>query len=280
LIRDTRRAGVDRTAGGEGGEMSRTTAGEVIEDYQRFKSLTYEGFRALAQDGSLSCYQRIGFPDSYRRGHEANILGDILAKLPALAGRRKVVLDIGPGCSELPRLLIDLCVRREHELILCDSPEMLAHLPDAPPLLRKVPGRYPAESGAVFERYDGRVDAIVCYSVLQYVFTEQPLHDFIDASLSLLAEGGRFLIGDIPNISKRKRFFAASAGIRQHREFTGTDKVPEVSFNVPEPGKIDDAVLLGILARCRASGFEAYLLPQAPDLPLASRREDLLIARV
>jgi hypothetical protein len=255
-----------------------TPAAGVAADYQRFKDLTYEGFRDLARDDGLSCYQRIGFPDSYRKGHERPIFLDVLAKLPALRAEGKVVLDVGPGCSELPRMLIEQCRERRHTLILADSPEMLARLPDEP-FVVKVPGRYPAEAGRVFAEFAGRVDALLTYSVLHYVFTEQPLFDFIDRSLELLAEGGQFLIGDIPNISKRKRFFRSAAGVRLHREFTATDELPEVAFNVPETGKLDDAVVLAILARCRAAGFDAYVLPQAPDLPMANRREDILIQR-
>jgi hypothetical protein len=46
---------------------------------------------------------------------------------------------------------------------------------------------------------------------------------------------------------------------------------------VLERGKIDDAVLLGLVARYRAAGCHAYLLPQAAELPMANRREDMLI---
>ncbi len=258
--------------------MREGAAAAVEADYQRFKDLTYESFRELAQDEGLSCYQRIGFPDSYRKGREGPIFLDILSKLPALRGEGKVVLDVGPGCSELPRMLIEQCRVRRHTLILADSPEMLGRLPDEP-FVVKVPGRYPASAEKLFAEYAGRVDALLTYSVLQYVFAEQPLFDFIDRSLGLLAEGGQFLIGDIPNVSKRKRFFASPAGVRQHREFTGSEEGPEVAFNVAEPGKLDDAVVLGILARCRAAGFDAYVVPQAPDLPMANRREDILIHR-
>ena len=41
--------------------------------------------------------------------------------------------------------------------------------------------------------------------------------------------------------------------------------------------KIDDAVVFSILGRARAAGFDAYVVPQAPDLPMANRREDILI---
>jgi hypothetical protein len=119
----------------------------------------------------------------------------------------------------------------------------------------------------------------VTYSVLQYVFVESPIFDFVDACLSLLAPGGQLLIGDIPNVSKRKRFFASDAGVRCHQQYTGTDEVPAVEFNVLERSKIDDAVVLSILSRARAAKFDAYVLPQAPELPMANRREDVLITR-
>ena len=87
------------------------------------------------------------------------------------------------------------------------------------------------------------------------------------------------LIGDIPNISKRKRFFSSVAGAHFHRAFTGQQRAPKTRFNTIERGHIDDAVVLGLLARARAAGFDAYLLPQKEDLPMANRREDLLIRR-
>ena len=143
----------------------------------------------------------------------------------------------------------------------------------------KHPGRFPQEVAWLFEEYGGRVDAILAYSVLHYVFAEANVFDFLDRSMSLLAEGGQMLIGDIPNVSKRKRFFSSPNGVRFHRAFTQTDEVPAVQFNAVEPGKLDDAVILSLLLRCRTAGFDAYVLPQAPDLPMANRREDLLIIK-
>jgi len=101
----------------------------------------------------------------------------------------------------------------------------------------------------------------------------------VDACLALLAPGGQLLIGDVPNVSKRKRFFASAAGVRAHQRFTGTDEAPAVAFNVPERAKIDDAVVFSVLARARAAGFDAFVVPQAADLPMANRREDILITR-
>jgi hypothetical protein len=75
----------------------------------RFANLTYDDFRKLAVDPSLSCYEKIGFPNSYREGKEEAIFQDIVSKIPALTGRQKTVLDIGPGCSHLAHMLVNLC---------------------------------------------------------------------------------------------------------------------------------------------------------------------------
>jgi len=111
------------------------------------------------------------------------------------------------------------------------------------------------------------------------VFVEAHFWRFIDRSLQLLAPGGQMLIGDIPNASKRKRFFASDAGVRFHQAFMNTTERPAVDFNSVEVDKIDDAALLGMIARVRAQGCDAYWLPQPPRLPMANRREDILICK-
>jgi hypothetical protein len=122
-------------------------------------------------------------------------------------------------------------------------------------------------------------DAILVYSVLHYVFAEGNIWAFLDRALGLLADGGALLIGDVPNVSKRKRFFSSPAGVEFHKRFMDTDEPPVVAYNEVEPGKIDDSVVLGLVARARAAGCDAYVLPLRSDLPLANRREDILVVR-
>ena len=246
--------------------------------YDKLKSLTFEGFRDLAQDESLSKYEKIGFPDSYRKGMEEKIFADIMGKLKNLYRKNKIVMDIGPGCSGLVFMLIELCEENGHTLILIDSEEMLNLLPDRD-FIKKIPSFYPNECEWIFDEYKNRVDSILTYSVLHYVFAESNLYDFLDKSLGLLAENGEMLIGDIPNISKRKRFFSSPNGIRYHQNFTKTEEIPEIEFNTIEKGAIDDAVIFSLLMRCRNSGFDAYLVPQAEELPMTNRREDILITK-
>jgi len=231
----------------------------------------------MATDAQLTDNEKIGFPDSYRRGKDAEILLDIRRKLAVIDERGKVVLDVGPGCSELPRLIVELCRRQGHELLLVDSAEMLAHLPDES-YIKKWPAFYP-DCPELFEQYANRVNVMLVYSVFQYLFAESNVWRFLDRSLTLLAPGGQMLIGDIPNISKRKRFFASGSGAAFHRSFTGRNENPEVYFNRLEPDQVDDSVVMAIVQRARAAGYDAYVLPQATTLPMANRREDILVVR-
>lgn len=87
------------------------------------------------------------------------------------------------------------------------------------------------------------------------------------------------MFGDIPNITMRKRFFSSAGGQKSHRQYTGRDEKPEVLFNQLELGQMDDSVVLAILARARAQGFHAWVVPQLSTLPMANRREDILIRK-
>jgi 2-polyprenyl-3-methyl-5-hydroxy-6-metoxy-1,4-benzoquinol methylase len=250
----------------------------MTADPARFQDLTFDGFKDLARDETLTPHERIGFPDSYREGKSEAILDDVASKLTVLSGRGKHVLDIGPGCGELALRLIDLCRTRGHKLALVDSREVLARLPDAP-FLTKIAARFPEECAGEIARRKGTVDAILSYSVLQYVHAERDVFAFLDAATGLLAHGGAMLIGDIPNLSKRRRFLESPAGVRFHRELTGRDDAPPVPNGPTPAGAIDDEVLLALVGRARSAGFDAYLMPQAPDVPLENRREDLLVRR-
>jgi len=243
----------------------------------RLSGIGFSDFAEMAQDSSLSLNEKIGFPDAYREGYGHLIYKDLKSKLTNLQKPQQVVLDIGPGCADLPNLIIAGCKKMKHHLYLIDSREMLAHLPDGKGIT-KIEGFYPdciVDSVELF----GKFDIIICYSVFHYIFVEAGFWRFLDHSLGLLSPGGQMLIGDIPNTSKRKRFFSSSAGIRFHKEFMKTIDEPNVDHLTIEYDKIDDAVLLGVIMRARAAGCDAYWMPQATQLPMSNRREDLLIIK-
>lgn len=237
----------------------------------------YEEFRARAGDAGLSGNEKAGFPDALRAGRTEAILADIDAKLPAFSRPGARVLDIGIGCSDLSRAIIARAIARGQQLTLVDGPEILADLEEGP-LVRKVEGPFPACLDRLKEA--APFDAILVYSVVQYVFAEANLARFVDSALTLLDDAaGGMLIGDIPNASMRKRFFDSAAGRAHHALHYAGRPAPAFRFNVPEPGQIDDAVVLGLIARARAAGFQAFVLPQGAGLPMANRREDILIRR-
>lgn len=249
------------------------------KDHAFFEKLNYDDFRRLALDDSLSVHEKVGFPDAYRLDHEKNIHADLTRKLPALLASGARILDIGCGCSDLPNMLMRTAQELDQRLFLLDSAEMLGQLPGTTgEAVVKVPAKFP-DCADFLAEFQGRMDVVMTYSVLQYVFADGNVFKFVDEALKLLAPGGRFLIGDIPNVSMRKRFFASETGVAHHRAFTQSDARPEVQFNRIEPDQIDDSVVLSIIGRARAAGFHGYMLPQSPDLPMANRREDILIVR-
>jgi len=246
-------------------------------DYSHYRNLGYDDFRRMALDETLSKYEKIGFPDTYRANFEADIFSDICSKLPVLYKEKQHILDVGPGCSDLPHMLITLCAERNHDLVMIDSREMLGQLPTGQ--FRKIAGQFPNQCSEFIQKEAGTFDAIIVYSVLHYVMPGGDLFAFLDRLCSLLAAQGALLIGDIPNVSMRKRFFASETGVQFHRKFTGSEDSPESTFNALEFDQIDDAVVLGMVLRARSAGFHAFVVPQRAPLPMANRREDLLIQR-
>lgn len=247
-------------------------------DPERLAKLRYADFKVLAQETDLSKHERIGFPDAYREGQEGAILSDLRRKVTNLDGQGCVVVDLGCGCGALAECLIEFCRSRQHRLIMVDSDEVLALLPEAPHVVR-VPGRFPQETAEALAGLSRAADVVLAYSVLHYVVIDANPFDFVDRALELLAPQGQLLVGDIPNLSMRRRFFSSDAGKAYHRAFTGTDTDPDVAYNTLVPMMIDDSMVLALLSRARSEGHDAYVLPQHPDLTMANRREDLLFRR-
>lgn len=247
-----------------------------MKNASKLTNLTFEKFRKLAADGALSKYEKIGFFDELRKGKEQKIFDDILVKLPNLSKKNAVVVDIGCGCSDLPFILIEHCRKYKQKLVLIDSQEMLDMLPNEK-FITKVAGQFPNELNNFINEYTGKADVIISYSVFHYVFEELPYMAFIDKSLQLLAQGGQFLLGDLPNNTKKNRFFNSESGIEYHQKNNKTNQKPKLSFNSIPHNVIDDGVVFGILQRARLSGFESYVLPQPSSLPMGNRREDILI---
>jgi SAM-dependent methyltransferase len=244
-------------------------------DTARFQKLAFEDFRALARDPTLSEIEKMGGALTHREGFDEAIWTSMQALLPRLCEPGARVLDIGCGCGEVARKLIAQAEALGHRLTLMDHQEMLDLLA-VPEAVTGIAGRFPDDMPT---GETGGFDVIIAYSVLHYVVVDANPFAFLDAALERLNPGGRLLIGDVPNVSKLRRFLSSAAGADYHRAYMRTDEAPQVPPFALATDRIDDGLLLGLILRARLAGFDAYLLPQPPDLAFANRREDLLIER-
>ncbi len=237
---------------------------------------SFEDFKIRAQDNSLSKWEKIGFPDSYRINSEQHIFEDIYRKLNLNSCNS--ILDIGCGCSDLANRIIDFSKQNLKELYLVDSEEMLANI-DSNLLSNNIhltPGKFPEASLKDFFK-SSKFDGIIVYSVIQYVYLEQSIFTFIHECINLLNPGGRLLLGDIPNYEKRERFLNSDAGVSFLNN--SSFQTNSVSINHTNEERLDDSIVLAILHRFRNFGCETYLLPQPNELPFSNRREDILIIK-
>lgn len=244
-------------------------------DRAQFSDLVAEDFRLLASRSGLSANERSGFPDEFRSGRDADIIQDLASKAPALADWGKTIVDLGAGCSDLSMALSRVCEERDHHLVIVDHPEVLAHHTERPGLSR-VAGLFPDVAGAVAEIVGDRgADVVLAYSVLQY--TGDSMEAFVWSATDFLGEGGRCVMADIPNADMRERFTQSRAGYAYHQAIWGDGEAPT------QPSRtgcqLTDARILSLVRELRAHGLHAWVVPQDTRLPMANRREDLVIEK-
>jgi len=238
---------------------------------------SFEDFQFLAKNNSLSKYNKIGFPDELRKGYEKFIFKDILSKVGNLSQKNKTILDIGPGCSDLPKILIKHSKNLQQKLYFIDSEEMLSQLPETIHL-KKIFGRFPD----IFKeknKFKYCFDVIILYSVVQYIFNENGFYKNLNLLFSKLNPGGQIIIGDIPNSSMRKRFFLSNNGLRFHNANYPQEKIPIFLFADNDKSLMNDTHVFKILKTARSFGYHAWVVSQDSRLPFYNRREDIIIER-
>ena len=144
-------------------------------------------------------------------------------------------------------------------MVLVDSKEMLDNIKQGEIFIKKFPIKFPNQN--FVSEYREKVDVVIIYSVLHHVYFHQNFIEFLDNAVALLKEGGRLLIGDIPNISKKKGFLSSDFGKEFNKNFSGQypAEIKGIDFKEKE---IQDDLIFMILQRYRLMGFETCLLPQ------------------
>lgn len=240
------------------------------------KQLSFQDFEALAKRPGLQAFERVGFKAVHRKKTEKNIFPDLLKKIPLLNQKNKTVLEIGCGCSLPARALIAHCKKKKHRLVLVDTPGMLSRLPDHG-FLKKVPHQFPHHPDFLKDHRKA-FDIIIIYGVVHAIYEHQNVFTFLDRAVSLLKEGGHLFVGDMANVSKKRRFLSSQGGRRFHMRWAKGKPPPRIQW-LATYEDFDDSVVAQLFLRYRLMGLETYVLPQPEGLPLNQTREDLLIVR-
>lgn len=244
------------------------------------KYALYQSYREGASNPNFTEYDKIHY---HKRNPENDRLAfeDICCKCPNLSGKTNLnVLDIGCGCTSLQRLISSLCKEQRHTLYLADAPEMLTNIEDES-YIKKYPGMFPDDTFESIKQDSGGMDVIICYSVFMYDTAAYDIHEFTDCVVRIMNMGASAIIGDCTNISKKKRFYASETGKLLFNDLKkSSNAIKNPSFNTPEYGELDDAVLESVVKRCRSFGLEAYLVPQPEGLAMWWEREDILIRKL
>lgn len=249
----------------------------MVNDNNKWKRAVkyFDYYKEKASDNNLSDTEKVG-RYAKQAQDELNIFEDIKAKLPALSKEGTLIVDIGCGCSDPVKKLINNSRQHNNDLVLVDSEEMLNLLPDDDNIT-KVATQFPDND--FVERYQGKADAIIVYSVFHCVYLENDFILFVDNLVKLLKSGGSLLLADLPNATKKKRFLSSDEGKAFHKAWSGDDNDPEVNWNQFEAGSLDDSLIMMLMSRYRQMGYETFLLPQQDCLPFSNTREDLLVRK-
>jgi SAM-dependent methyltransferase len=235
-------------------------------------SISFENYSKLATSTDIG-YTEVSGRYQFQSSAERRIVLDVIEKMRLSSEDSLLEIGCGPGNLLIPLSYI------VNDAMGIDNEAMLARLAargGASSKVTLIAGDFlsmPAPPRAFSK--------ILIYSVIQYMEDFTQAVAFAMRALSLLAPGGRLLLGDLPNRDKKARFQSTPEGMRAASEWRS-----ELSTAGPHPisgfpadsrlVEVNDVFILRLLELTRQSGFESYVLPQPSNLPFGNSREDLL----
>lgn len=205
---------------------------------------------------------------------ERGILLDVVSKLDIHP--EDTVLDIGCGVGLLAGPLSFMV----SSVPGIDHPEVVEVLRTRCPGVEALPGDF-----REVDLGDRRFTKIITYGVVQNLPDEVAVMSFLQKALQHLHPGGRLLVGDMPNVDKKRRFRSTRFGAEFEQMWASRDGSTSMigeSQLLPESRRIEftDEVVATIFRQVRSWGYDAFVLPQPEHLPWGFTREDLLICSV
>ncbi len=232
-------------------------------------SNSFENYGRRARLGITSTEMSGRYPS--QEVAERRILFDVANKLDI--GPEDSVLDIGCGVGLLSGPLSHVVA----SVTGVDHPGVVDVLRARCPGVEVIPGDFrELDLGA------RRFTKIVMYGVVQNLPDEGEVVSFLRKALDHLHPGGRLLVGDLPNVDKKRRFQSTEFGAdfeAMWARHDGSASMIDENDLLPESRRIEftDAIVASVFQQVRGWGYDAFVLPQPEHLPWGFTREDLLI---
>lgn len=206
---------------------------------------------------------------------EKRIMFDILKKLKI--NPKDSLLDIGCGTGNLSIPLSFFCSK----LTAIDNSKVINVLKERSIGIKNI--SY-IKGDFLSSNINDKFDKILIYSIIHYLKDNLELFKFIDKAISLISNGGRLLLGDIPNVSLKTRFMNSKSGKEYIKQWNSKLKSNKINNPVLKAGVddnqtpiFDDKLITKMIDYIRSKNFNAYLLPQPSNLPFGYTREDILV---
>ena len=237
--------------------------------------ITFENYGRLSQE--IEDPTVIGGRYANQHRAEKLIVKDVVQKLDIRPDDRLLEIGCGPGNLLIPlSFMLQSAVGIDHPSV-CKY--LKARLTD--PKIQTI--------GCNFLDYepasDEAFDKVLLYSVVNTLSDYEEAVEFIDKAVGLVAAGGRFLLGDIANIDRKKRFLRSETGKKFEAEWRmslACDPKHPWQSKLPRDRRVfqpNDRFVVSLMERYRARGYDTYVLAQPADLPFGCTREDLLVSR-
>jgi len=230
----------------------------------------FEKFGLVSNDTSLSDTEKAGRYE-IQEVAEKYIIPDILTKLEICPEDR--LLDVGCNLGLLTVPLSYLVTK----VVGIDNGELISTFRERIEKLGRnielIPGDF------LDVEFNSDFNKILVYSVVPSIGSFEKVIALIDKVLQLLPDGGMALIADIPNVDYKKRFLESKTGKSFSKEWEKLNPRSNFAFANTRGTTFTDKECSEILYRVRKKGFNAYLLPQNPNLPFGNTREDLIIKK-
>ena len=165
------------------------------------------------------------------------------------------VLDIGCGSGDIAFQIS----KEVNTITLCDHKNLIERIKKINKLNNF---RYVPLSFLEFDFCDKKYSKILIYSVLQTLSTRDELFKVLSKIKELILEGGRILIGDIPNNDKLNRFLSTERGkvfLNEWSKLKKKNKLDEVEVTkFVSKENISDMILLNSRTETRNRLWAPY----------------------